>query len=164
MTGAMLLPEFDHEFAQTRKTLERVPVQHFGWKPREKSFSLRDLATHISNIPGWVPMTLNVNELDMDATSFPEFVPESNAELLDHFDAAVAEARKALEGAGAEQLMETWTMRSGGQTVFSMPEAAVLRSFIFNHNVHHRAQLSVYLRLLDVPVPALYGPSADEQG
>jgi len=164
MNGAMLLPEFDHELAQTRKTLERVPAQHFGWKPHEKSYSLRDLATHVSNIPGWLPVTMDTEELDFTDSSFPEFVPESNAELLDHFDKGVAEARRALEAAGPERMMETWTLKSGGETVFAMPKAAVVRSFVMNHLIHHRAQLCVYLRLLDIPVPAIYGPSADEQG
>lgn len=164
MSGAMMLPEFDHEFAETRKTLERVPDDRFDWKPHEKSFSLRDLATHLSNIPEWLPITLDTEELDFTASSFEPFVPKSTAEILDRFDGAVEAARKALAGATPDQLAETWTLKSDGEEVFTMPKGAVLRSFVFSHNVHHRAQLGMYLRLLDVPVPGPYGPSADEQG
>lgn len=164
MTGAMMLPEFDQEFAETRKTLERVPEGHFDWKPHEKSFSLRDLAVHLANIAEWLPTTLETDELDFTAASFEPFEPGSTAEILDRFDGAVASARKALAGATPEQLSETWTLKSEGEEIFTMPKAVVLRSFVFNHNIHHRAQLGVYLRLLDVPVPGPYGPSADEAG
>jgi uncharacterized damage-inducible protein DinB len=164
MNGAMLLPEFDHEFAQTRRTLERVPADRFAWRPHEKSYSLRDLAGHLAQVPGWLPVTLDTAELDMDTASFDPFDPTSTEEILDRFDAAVASARAALADASPEQLAETWSLKAGGSVAFSMPKAAVLRSFVFNHNVHHRAQLGVYLRLLDVPVPSIYGPSADEQG
>ena len=162
MSGAMLLPEFDHEFAETRKALERVPDDRFDWKPHEKSYSLRDLAVHLSNIPEWLSVTLETEELDFTASSFEPFVPERTAEILDRFDGAVAAARKALAGATPDRMAETWTLKSDGQEIFTMPKSAVLRSFVFNHNVHHRAQLGMYLRLLDVPVPGHYGPSADE--
>ena len=164
MNGAALLPEFEHEFAQTRRSLERVAEEHYDWKPHEKSTSLRDLAVHLSNIPGWLPVTMNTEEMDFVTASFAPFVPSSTAELLERFDAAVAEARESLAAATPEQLQETWTLKADGQVLFTLPKAAVLRSFVFNHNVHHRAQLGVYLRLLDIPVPAIYGPSADEQG
>lgn len=164
MTGAMMLPEFDQEFAETRKTLERLPEERFDWKPHEKSFSLRDLAVHVANIVEWLPVTLDTAELDYTASSFEPFDPRTTAEVLDRFDGAVASARKALAGATPEQLSENWTLKSDGEEIFTMPKAVVIRSFVFNHNIHHRAQLGVYLRLLDVPVPGPYGPSADESG
>lgn len=164
MNGAMLLPEFDQEMAETRRTLERVPSEHFDWKPHTKSYSLRDLAAHLSNIPEWLPITMDTEELDFTAASFDPFVPTTTEELLEHFDGAVKAAREALAGATSDQLVENWTLKSDGHEIFTMPKAAVIRSFILNHNVHHRAQLGVYLRLRDVPVPGPYGPSADEQG
>jgi len=162
MNGATMLPEFDHEMANTRKTLERVPTERFDWKPHEKSFSLKELAGHIANIPSWVKVTLDTDELDV-GQDFEQPTFGSTEEILSYFDEQVAEARAALESASGEALMKPWSMVMEGEEVFSMPKAAVLRSFIFNHNVHHRGQLTVYLRLLDLPVPALYGPSADEQ-
>lgn len=163
MTGADLLPEFDHEFALTRTSLERVPEDHFDWKPHEKSYTLHELSAHLVQIPFWAPATLNTDLLDMDEPMERD-VPESLEGLLARFDAGVAEARKALEATPSETMDETWRMKAGGEIVMSMPKAAVLRGFVFNHNIHHRAQLGVYLRLLDVPVPAIYGPSADESG
>ena len=164
MNGAMLLPEFDQEMAETRRALERVPSEHFDWKPHTKSYSLRDLAAHLSNIPEWLPITMDTEELDFTATSFEPFVPTNTEELLQHFDGAVNAAREALASATPDQLLENWTLKSDGQEIFTMPKAAVIRSFILNHNVHHRAQLGVYLRLRGVSVPGHYGPSADEQG
>ncbi len=163
MNGAMLLPEFDHEFSETRKALERVPDERFDWKPHDKSYSLRDLAVHLSNIPEWLPITLETEELDFTASSFEPFLPESTAEILDRFDGAVAAARKALADATPEDLQATWTLKSDGHEIFTQPKGMVVRSFVLNHNIHHRAQLGVYLRLLDVPVPGPYGPSADDR-
>ena len=162
MNGAMLLPEFDHEMANTRKTLERIPEDQFDWKPHEKSFSLHQLAGHLAEIPNWTGVTVNQDVFDMDEP-YERVVPETKQQILEGFDQAVAEARKILEGASGEDLMQTWSMKQGGDIAFRMPKGAVLRSFIFNHNIHHRAQLGVYLRMLGVPVPAIYGPSADEQ-
>jgi uncharacterized damage-inducible protein DinB len=164
MNGETMLPEFDQEFAATRKCLERVPDDRFDWKPHERSFSLRDLAAHLSNIPEWLPITLETEELDFTESSFEPFVPGSTEEILDRYDRAVEDAREALAGATPEQLREPWTLKSDGTEIFTMPKGAVIRSFVFNHNIHHRAQLGVYLRLLDVPVPGPYGPSADEEG
>jgi len=164
MNGASLLPEFDHELQQTRKTLERVPTDRFDWKPHAKSMSLRELASHLADLPHWLPMTLESAELDLDESGYEPFSAESLQGLLGHFDDGVRAARSALEEATEQRMGETWTMKAGGEVAFSMPKAAVVRSFILNHNVHHRAQLGVYLRLLDLPVPAVYGPSADEQG
>ena len=162
MNGAMFLPEFDHEFAQTRRTLERVPLDKADWKPHAKSFSLGDLTAHVADIPRWVPVTISQDEFEMDG-SYEPTKPDTIEGVLAHFDEGVAEARSIIEGASGDDLMATWSMKQGGEVTLSMPKAAVLRSFILNHNIHHRAQLGVYLRLLDVPVPAIYGPSADEQ-
>lgn len=162
MNGAMMIPEFDHEFAETRRALERVPEDKFDWKPHEKSFSLHQLAGHVAEIPQWVPVTLQMDLFDLDEP-YERVVPETKEEILAHFDQGVAAARALIESATGDQLMSTWSMKKGGEVTLSMPKAAVLRSFILNHNVHHRAQLGVYLRMLDVPVPSHYGPSADEQ-
>ena len=161
MNGAMWLPEFDHEFAETRKALEAVPEDEFDFKPHTKSFSLHELAGHLANIPQWVPITLNEDSFDMEAP-YERYVPGTKQEMLDHFDQGIAAARDLIENASGETLMEMWRLMKGDAVEFEMPKAAVLRSFIFNHNVHHRAQLGVYLRLLDVTVPGHYGPTADD--
>lgn len=161
MDGAMWLPEFDHEFGETRKALERVPEEKFDWRPHEKSWTLHELASHVAEVPNWVGPTLNVDTFDLDA-SYERFVPETKEEMLSHFDSNVAEAREVIAAASAEKMAETWRMLAGGKVELEMPKGAVLRSFIFNHNVHHRAQLGVYLRMLDVAVPGHYGPSADD--
>jgi len=163
MDGSTMLAEFDHEFAETREALERVPEDRFDWKPHEKSFSLQHLAAHIAEIPKWMSVAIEEDGYDMDGSYEPD-VPETKDGILDAFDTAVEQARSVLGKATAEQLMGTWTMSQNGEAMMSMPKAAVLRSFILNHNVHHRAQLGVYLRMLDIPVPSHYGPSADEAG
>ncbi len=160
-----MLPEFDNEFANTRKTLERIPEDKFSWKPHEKSMSMGGLATHLANLPTWTNHTIDKDELDIAPPGAPPFKLEeakSVKEILEMFDKAVAEARAAIAGASDEHLFKPWTLLSGGQAVLSLPRVAVLRSFIMNHNIHHRAQLGVYLRLNDIPVPSIYGPSADE--
>jgi uncharacterized damage-inducible protein DinB len=156
-----LLPEFDHEAANTRKVLERLPEDKFGWKPHQKSFTMGALATHVATLPFWAVMTIEKDSIDIAA---PMENPEAKtrAELLERFDKSTASARAAIAGAGDERLLAPWSLVSGGTTLFTMPKIAVLRSFVMNHTIHHRAQLGVYLRLNDVAVPALYGPSADE--
>lgn len=161
MSGAMLVPEFDHEIANTRRMLERVPEEHFGWRPHDKSFTLRELAAHIANLLTWTGATFSVDEIDM-AAGWESPNPQTMEEILSSFDENAAAARAALQGASAEKLGETWTLRTGDEVHFSMPKGAVYRFFVGNHLVHHRAQLGLYLRLLDVPVPGMYGPSADE--
>jgi uncharacterized damage-inducible protein DinB len=161
-----LLPEFDHEMAGTRRTLERVPEDRLGWRPHAKSMTLGGLATHLANIPSWIGYTIKLDSLDVAPVGAPPWREEektSQAALLGHFDAHVAEGRTLLAAATDEHLLGPWTLLAGGKAVFTMPRIATLRAFVMNHNVHHRAQLGVYLRLLDVPVPGLYGPSADEQ-
>jgi uncharacterized damage-inducible protein DinB len=161
MKGEALLPEFDQEMANTRKMLERLPEDRMDFQPHEKSFDLLDLAGHISNIPTWTGVTLSTEELDF-AQPFERTPPETKEAVLAEFDSTVAEARAALEGASAEDMAVTWTLRDGDRVYFSMPRLAVIRSFVMNHLIHHRAQLGLYLRLLDVPIPGMYGPSADE--
>ncbi len=156
-----LVPEFDHEMTTTRKLLERLPEDKFDWKPHAKSFSLGSLATHVSNLPVWGSETLTKSEFDLSGSP-PNAAVASKNELLAKFDQNVAAARAALVGKTDGELMAMWSLKRGNQTVFSMPKAVVWRSFVLNHLVHHRGQLSVYLRLLDVPVPSMYGPSADE--
>ena len=156
-----LLPEFDREMTTTRKALERVPEDKFAWKPHAKSFSLGALATHVATLPAWGRETLEESEIDI-AGGQPPAAPLSRAELLATFDTHVAATRSALVGRSDAELLATWTLKRGGKAIFSMPKGAVLRSFVISHLIHHRGQLSVYLRLLDVPVPSIYGPSADE--
>lgn len=155
-----LLPEFDHEMAVTRKLLERVPEDRFTWKPHPKSMSLVELATHVANLPSWGAVTLSQSEFDVAAHR--NTAAASRADLLARFDANIAETRAALVGKIDPEMMASWTLKHNGQKLFTMPKAAVWRSFMLNHLIHHRGQLSVYLRLNDVPVPAMYGPSADE--
>jgi uncharacterized damage-inducible protein DinB len=162
-----ILPEFDHEMANTRKTLERVPEDKFDWKPHEKSMALGDLTTHLANIPSWTKNTFDADELDIAPPGAPPYRLErakSRAALLEAFDQNVTQARDALEGATDENWQGKWSLLMTGKTIFTLPRTAVMRGFILSHSIHHRAQLGVYLRLLDVPVPSIYGPSADEGG
>jgi uncharacterized damage-inducible protein DinB len=160
-----LLGEFDSEMANTRRTLERVPEDKLSWKPHERSFALGRLAAHIAEAPGWSVPTIAMDELDISPVGTPPyqpFEPKSRQEILDYFDKQIAAAREAIAGASDDHLRKPWTLLAAGKTMFTMPRIAVLRGMIMNHTIHHRAQLTVYLRLLDIPVPALYGPSADE--
>jgi uncharacterized damage-inducible protein DinB len=160
-----LLPEFDMEIAKTRAALDRVPEDKFGWKPHEKSMTLDRLVGHIAEMPGWVAPTVDQDSLDVAPAGGPALqaaIAKSRQEALAMFDKNVAEGRAAITRASDENMMKTWTLLMGGKTMFSMPRIVVLRSMIMNHIIHHRAQLGVYLRLNDVPVPSTYGPSADE--
>ena len=156
-----LLPEFDHEMANTRKTLERVPENKLDYTPDPKSMSMGKLASHIAEMCGWLPAMMQGPELDIPP-GFKPFLATSRKELLDKFDENVAASRAALAAAGDQALMQDWSLKFGGNTMFTMPRIAVYRSMTMNHVIHHRAQLTVYFRLNGVPVPALYGPSADE--
>ena len=160
------LPEFDHEMATTRKALERVPEDKFDWAPHPKSMKLGILATHLAHMPGWVKETVEKEALDVAPGGKQMDMPKANnrKELLALFDKNVAAGRAALAAANDDaHWMKPWALQSNGQTLFSMPRVAVVRTFVLNHSIHHRAQLGVYLRLNDVPVPSTYGPSADEQ-
>jgi len=156
-----LLSEFDHEMGTTRRLLERLPDAQLGWKPHEKSMSLGGLATHLCNLPNWG--TTILNDLSYDVAAGPPNVTaaSSRSEILQSFDTAVAKTRASLDKTDAE-LGAQWKLTRGEQEMFSLPRAAAFRSFVLYHTVHHRGQLSVYLRLNDVPVPAIYGPTADE--
>jgi uncharacterized damage-inducible protein DinB len=156
-----LLPEFDHEMSVTRKLLERVPEDKFEWKPHPKSMSFIALATHVATIPSWGAPTLNQSELDLGGLP-PNTAPLSRTELLERFDKNVTETRAALLGRTDAEMMVIWSLKHNGQKIFTMPRASVWRGFVMNHHIHHRAQLGIYFRLNDVPVPAMYGPTADE--
>lgn len=163
--SASLLPELDQEAAGTRQTLERFPDDKLDWSPHVKSMTMASLATHIANMLGWGASTLTQNDFDLQppgSEPYHEEPVKSRAELLDKFDANLAAFRAALAAASDEALMTNWSLLSGGNVLFTMPRIAVLRGMIFNHIIHHRAQLCVYYRMNDIPVPALYGPSADE--
>jgi uncharacterized damage-inducible protein DinB len=159
-----MLPEFDHEMLNTRKTLERVPDDKFDWKPHEKSMAMGGLASHLSNLPNWASLTIAQDEFDMAPGGKPvTTLPcHSRQEVLETFDKNVAAARSAIAGASDEHLFKPWTLLANENQILSLPRVAILRSFVMSHIIHHRAQLGVYLRLNDIPVPSIYGPSADE--
>ena len=162
-----MLPEFDMEIANTRKTLERVPEDKPDFRPHPKSMPMSRLAGHLAEIPTWPAMTLAQAELDVNppgGTPMKPGVMTSRKELLAKFDEEAKKARAALAATSDEAMMKTWTLKNGGKTVLAFPRVAVMRSFVMNHMVHHRAQLGVYLRMNDVAVPSIYGPSADEGG
>ena len=155
--------ELKHEAVATRKCIERAPDDKLGWKPHDRSMTMGRLASHIVELVGWAKDILDTDHLNLDSGDFKPFSAETNAELLSAFDANLARSIEALEGATDERMMGNWKMTMGEKVVFDMPRASVMRSMVLNHVVHHRAQLSVFLRLNDIPVPAIYGPSADEQ-
>ena len=159
-----LLPEFDHEMATTRRLLERVPDAELGWKPHERSMTLGRLAGHIANLPYWCSVTLEttVFELDSLPPDSQRQLADSSVGLVKEFDGKVAAARAKLAAALDGELLTPWTLKKGGQEMFTMPRISALRSFVMNHIIHHRGQLSVYLRLKNVPLPSIYGPTADE--
>lgn len=159
-----LLPEFDQEMANTRKTLDRVPDDKFQWKPHEKSSAMGSLASHLANLPGWTKVTMEMTEFDLAPGGTPVESPAYNSrrELLTAFDKNVSEAREKIATASDQALFGNWSLLSNGQKLMSLPRIAVLRGFVMNHMIHHRAQLGVYLRLNDIAVPSIYGPSADE--
>jgi uncharacterized damage-inducible protein DinB len=156
-----LLPEFDQEMANTRKMLERVPDGKFAYKPHEKSMTLGRLAAHTSEIPSYACATIQVERMDFTGDEKP-FTPATRKECLEAFDKHVAEARALLSKATDEDLAKIWTLTYKGQQIFAMPRSAVLRSMVMGHLIHHRAQLGVYLRMNNVEIPGMYGPSADE--
>lgn len=161
----MFLPEFDNEIATTRKYMERVPEDKFGWAPHEKSMKLDQLASHLAELLTWAGVTVNTDSFDFEPPGGQAWVPflaKNRAELIAAFDKNAADARAAIARASDEELMKNWSLMQGGKVLLTMPKVAVLRNFVFNHLVHHRAQLGVYFRINNVPVPATYGPSADE--
>jgi len=160
-----MLPEFDHEMTTTRSLLERVPEPEGQWVPHAKSMPLGRLASHIAELVGWTTSTLGQTELDFGAPGAYNPTQFTTTEkLLELFDANVKSARAAIAAVSDADLMVPWTLRNGEHVIFTMPRVAVLRSFVMNHIIHHRGQLSVYLRLHGVPLPSIYGPTADTQG
>lgn len=161
----LVLPEFDQEMANTRKVLERIPEDKLDWRPHPKSNTIGWNACHLAEIPGWVEGTFAAPQWDIEPEGGEPYrtpVRNSRQEILDLFDKNVASARKTIENAQDSQVSEMWSLLRKGEVMMSMPRSGVMRSFVFNHNVHHRAILCVYLRLNDIPVPGMYGPSGDE--
>lgn len=159
-----LLPEYDHEMATTRRMLDRVPEADFAWKPHDKSMALGQLAGHLANLPVWCSWTLGATSLDLGALgNDPRArMPASRSALLKEFDDKVAAARALLANATDPELLTPWTLKRGDHEIFTLPRISAIRSFVMNHMIHHRGQLSVYLRLRGVALPPIYGPTADE--
>jgi uncharacterized damage-inducible protein DinB len=155
-----LLAEFDHEMGTTRRLLERVPEDKLAWKPHEKSMALGELASHLGNIPNWTATILNDSSFDL-ATMTKQAPGASQGEILALFDASSRSARALLDRTDGEYAAP-WSLKRGDQLMFTLPRIAAFRNFVLNHTIHHRGQLSVYLRLNDIPLPPIYGPSADE--
>jgi uncharacterized damage-inducible protein DinB len=160
----LLLPEVDQELAVTRRVLERVPDDKLAWKPHDKSWTMAHLASHVVTLLQWSEATMNQTEFDMAIVPPDQMnrLAASRAQLLEWFDTHVVALRKALDRSDADYVVN-WSLKHGSQVFFTLPRYTCIRSYVLNHHVHHRAQLSVYLRLTGVPVPAMYGPSADEQ-
>ena len=157
------LPEFDRETGITRRLLERIPDGQFAWKPHDKSMTLGRLAEHLAELPGWAKVAIDHSGIDMATPRPPEYIPPpTRIAVLEMFDKNVAEARASLTRKSDAELMAPWTLKAQGKEIFTMPKAIVLRSFVMNHLIHHRGQMSVYLRLQNIAVPSMYGPSADE--
>lgn len=161
----MILPEFNQEMASTRKVLERIPDDKFDWQAHPRSHTIGWNANHVADIPNWAVMVLADTSLDIAPVGGSSYLSPkltSRQEILELFDRNVAAARKALAGATDADFGVPWTLAQAGQPIFTMPRAAVIRSMVLNHLIHHRAHLCVYLRLNDIPVPGMYGPSGDE--
>jgi uncharacterized damage-inducible protein DinB len=164
LTMAMIetfLKELDQEALTTRKMLERIPNDKYDWKPHEKSMTIRRLATHVAELLAWISMTLKTSELDFATSPYKPEEINNNRELLAYFERNLVEGRTNLQQAPEEQLADLWTLRNGSEVYSTTTKAEVIR-MTFNQIVHHRAQLGVFLRLLNVPIPGSYGPSADE--
>lgn len=157
-----LLPEYDRETGTTRRLLERIPDDKLDWAPHRKSMTLRRLASHLAQLPAWGARIIGQQEFDLSGPVQP-FECASREEILRTYDQNVKVARASIAGKTDAELMAPWTLKKEGHEVFTVPKLSVLRSFLINHLIHHRGQLSVYLRLNDVPLPSIYGPSADEQ-
>ena len=155
-----ILSEMDQEAQTTRRVLERIPNDKLGWKPHAKSFSLGQLGLHIARLPGGLSAAIASDTMEVPSFAQPE--PKTRQEILDTFSQGLASAKETLKNMDDARLASTWTLTRNGKAVMSAPRIGVLRSILLNHGYHHRGQLSVYLRMLDVPVPSIYGPSADE--
>lgn len=159
-----MLPELDQEMAGTRKAFERMPGDRLDWRPHESSWTMLELATHVSHIPRWGKVALEETSFDIAPDGEPLRGPQYSDvdQLLDAFDETVEDLREAVEGTSDEAWMENWTLLNHGATVFGLPRIAVFRTMVLNHMIHHRGQLTVYLRSTGARVPGLYGPSADD--
>lgn len=157
----MLLPEFDQEVAGARKVLEAIPEGSLAYRPHEKSWNMAELGTHLGRLLSWAKPTMDMEVMDISGYQ-PEPAMESRAAMLELFDRNAAEARAAIAAASDADFMKTWSLKAGDTVYFTMPKVAVIRSFVMNHLIHHRGQLTVYLRPAGGKVPGLYGPSADE--
>lgn len=160
--GQIFAAELKQEAISTRKMLERIPADKLAWKPHEKSYTLDQLAGHIVNMISWTGVTLKQDELDFGKMDFKPKAYTDASELVADFDQNVAEALEILNDISDETMATTWTLRNDEHIFFTMPKTVTMRSFVMNHVIHHRGQLSVYLRLLDIPLPSVYGPTADE--
>lgn len=156
-----LLKELDQEAQTTRKMLERIPTEYFDWQPHRKSMSIQRLATHIAELPSWIMMTITTDELDFANNPYQQEIVANTRELLDYFERSLANGRQHLEDANEETLAEKWTLRNGDNILLVATKGEIIR-VTYSQIVHHRAQLGVFLRLLDIPIPGSYGPSADE--
>ncbi len=156
----LLLPEFEQEMSNTRKVLSQVPDDRLDWKAHKKSNTIGWNASHLAEIPGWVEGTLSQTSWEIAGYSTPEL--NSRQEILDSFDMNVALATKAIATVEEDAIHHSWSLTMNGKPLFTMPRSAVIRSFVLNHLIHHRAHLCVYLRLNDISVPGMYGPSGDE--
>ena len=159
----MLLKEMEQEAQTTRKMLSIVPDDKYDWKPHPKSMTIRQLATHIAELPTWITMVLTTDELDFNAQPYNPAIINNTAELMDFFEKSLVSGRDTLTAAKEEDLLPTWTMRAGDEIYLTATKGEVIR-ITFSQVVHHRAQMGVYLRLLNIPIPGSYGPSADEMG
>src|SRR4029453_7035199 len=162
-TTAVLVHEFQHETATTRRHLERLTENSFGWRPHQKSFTAGELASHLVECVGWGSLIVEQEEVDINPSTWRPFIATSSAQLLSTFEEHVAAGNRALTAATEQHLAGLWRLKVKGKTRFEGPRSIVLRDFSFSHMIHHRGQFSVYLRLLDIPVPGSYGPTADEQ-
>ena len=160
--AASLIAELEQEGATTRKVLERITPETFDWKPHEKSMTMGKLATHVAEMHGWTMPTVLEPELDFAKMDYKPFEPKTTEDLVQHFEKNFNEAIETLKGAADDIWFEPWSLKNGDTTYFTMPRVVVMRSLVLNHIVHHRGQLSVYLRENNIPVPPMYGPSADE--
>jgi len=161
------LPEFDQERAKTRQVLERLPEDKLDWKPHPKSNSIAWNANHLADLPGWGTAIVTETQFDFAPIGGKRHETSkfrTRIEIVDHFDRGITALRKAIAEVKDEDMNKMWSLLAGGKTIFSFPRAAVMRSFVMNHMIHHRAVLCVYLRLNDLPVPGMYGPSGDEEG
>ncbi|GGF91079.1 hypothetical protein GCM10010912_40170 [Paenibacillus albidus] len=163
MVKQLIVGDVTHELATTRRILERLPEEHMSWKPHEKSMTLGGLATHLINLLNWKIAIFQYPELDLSTVPLRREPLEKRADILEEFDTNLGKFEQLLAECDEKTLGEEWTLRHGSHIILRKPRAIALRTFGISHMIHHRAQLGVYLRLLDIPVPGMYGPSADEE-